>query len=982
MLLELRIAEEFRAERLTKLDAADWLRLVFDAQRELPISNAIIHQTRLADVLPPEPSPFSPKAMSDRRRVDYWRIALQAWIQRAGPETSRAEWQTGILLSAVLHGALVDVAKMNGLLDRVRNSEWPTVASGFAQYDFALPFQGLGNLHLQRWWPDPITELLILRTPTAGANLKTKQLRGAIVRLLKTHGVTAERWPKGLSDLVQGAATWWSERTAQIDVQGMRRKFAAHSIHARTWSRFHGIPQPPRPVRERGARGDSAGIAADEDAGLLDDAVLLHPWLAEASELLNKGDTDSARDDIARLLADNGGNPLAATYLGWLEFMLAGNSSTRDALALSTVRRWFSATVPRLLLVLGDDNPSSLSTEELEDYYAELAGECDPAAPIRDIKFGLREFHAYLVLRHRKTHMQSLAKVLGDDAGLLPVDANLINFDDYIGAREWFDQRLADGGDPDDVDVCKLVMAFAFRLGMRRMEILGLRLNDLHLVRGMVCLVRPHSERRLKTRSSKRLVPMHAFLDWRERKLLRAWLARRLREEKGLPPHSDFSPYLFALYDKGIRQVSVEGVTDRICEAIRSVTGDDNLFLHHLRHAFGTWTYLRLRAPDYPMIADHFDHLPETARAIRSGTRLRRLLLGRNESPSRVYVFAVARLLGHFGPAVSIAHYIHGNDLVLAAIVHREIAEVPASILVSASGMSRANAYAHLKVSAHQLAATAREQHRSNQAILADLVPSTPETKPVGRPRNPLPHTREPWLPLAKVRAVLHLFDEANRSIEEIAKQLRLDLDRIEKILCNAWRFGASLGLTRDANLLVRCPGKMRYAGEVALASELEQRLAALAVRAPRIYLDGLDLHLNHFNRQKHDVAFKGSKERIALERYLRFLASLGIDCTRVQWVVRQQSSADLPTWAAKLDASWLPSRLKRIAPPTQTKAGSYAQWLGVQIVDDAGDGLGMAMATTLFLARVAVVRTKVVSARVSMQVRLVNGEGLDSSPQ
>jgi len=68
VLLELRIAEEFRAERLTKLDAADWLRLVFDAQRELPISNAIIHQTRLADVLPPDSSPFSLKVRISAQR--------------------------------------------------------------------------------------------------------------------------------------------------------------------------------------------------------------------------------------------------------------------------------------------------------------------------------------------------------------------------------------------------------------------------------------------------------------------------------------------------------------------------------------------------------------------------------------------------------------------------------------------------------------------------------------------------------------------------------------------------------------------------------------------------------------------------------------------------------------------------------------------------------------------------------------------------
>jgi hypothetical protein len=40
-------------------------------------------------------------------------------------------------------------------------------AEGPGSVDFLMPLQGLGNHHLQRWWPDPVTELLLLRIPAA-----------------------------------------------------------------------------------------------------------------------------------------------------------------------------------------------------------------------------------------------------------------------------------------------------------------------------------------------------------------------------------------------------------------------------------------------------------------------------------------------------------------------------------------------------------------------------------------------------------------------------------------------------------------------------------------------------------------------------------------------------------------------------------------------------------------------------------------------
>ena len=163
--------------------------------------------------------------------------------------------------------------------------------------------------------------------------------------------------------------------------------------------------------------------------------------------------------------------------------------------------------------MLGNDDPRGMNTRELEDIYGELALEESPDHPVGRLAQGLSDFHFYLVRVHGKKHISKPSQVFGDDASRLPVDANLVSFDDYLEARSWLDTRLAEGADPDDTTTCQLVMAMAFRLGMRRMEIFGLRLNDIQVRKGMVCLVRPHPGRRLKTANSKRVIPIDAFFD-------------------------------------------------------------------------------------------------------------------------------------------------------------------------------------------------------------------------------------------------------------------------------------------------------------------------------------------------------------------------------------------------------------------------------------------------------------------------------------
>lgn len=954
--LESLVIEQYGRRLHSRLDVADWLRLLHDAENELIRNGSTLHTTRLAAFPTPQSSPFHPEAMRASQRVTLWRDAFGKWILSGSSGKTPDEWRAAIALSAVLYGALLDAAKVKGLHAMLDAPLDLNQAAGYSFIEFDMPFQGLGNHHLQRWFLDPLTELLVHRMPANDASQPASKLPAAIRQLLMSNGVDKGKCPSSIADLISSATTWWSCHAAQIDLHAIRRTFCTHSIHPRTAQRLFGYEAG----RRRLVDGNRAHTT-DGESGRLEDAHVLYAWLAESINLLDAPSLDVAQKNIETLLASKTNNDIARTYVGWLRFMLSGNSTSKSPLTLSTIRKRYVATTERLLAILGGTDPREMESAALEDIYAEIVLEDDPDRPTGALVQGISDFHAYLVRAHGKRHIAKPSQVFGDDAAFMPVDANLISFDDYLAAQFWLDARLADGADPDDTTICKLVMAMAFRLGLRRMEILGLRITDVQVRRGMVCLVRPHSGRRLKTTNSKRIIPIGAFFDWRERRLLKEWVARRQSEETrdNLPAGCVRSQYLFARVNgkSAEERVSVDGVVDRICRALRAVTGDRQIFLHHLRHAFSTWTYLRLRAPDHPMVVDFFTHLPETAKALRQGRRLRLLLRLPRTGSNRAHAHAVARLLGHSSPQVSMGHYVHSSDMILAAITHREIAQVPRAELIAASGLSAATAYRHLETSAHELVVAAKgEPVNQRSASASNPKENGPRECRKGRRANKHAHERPEWLSLEKVWSALHLSSNAGMEPARIAHQLGIGIDRVESILAEARLFGPLIGLNPGDTGLAPCPDKLRYERDKALAQELEARLARMALNSPERYAEGLTLHLEHFNRQKHDVVFRGPKEAKTLQRYLGFLGLLEIDRSRAQWVLRCAGcdAPSLPAWVGKIQARWVPARVKRIAPPSARKASSYSQWVGVQVIDEDGKGLGQAMAVVFFLARIA----------------------------
>ena len=133
-----------------------------------------------------------------------------------------------------------------------------------------------------------------------------------------------------------------------------------------------------------------------------------------------------------------------------------------------------------------------------------------------------------------------------------------------------------------------------------------------------------------------------------------------------------------------------------IHRVMREVTGDPTVHFHHLRHSSPSWNLLRLFLSDIKEPPELFSHLPKTQAFLATSKDFRKALYG-HDQPTRKHLYAIASLMGHSGPDISFAHYIHTSDLALAIALANRPGAVDETALVRYSGLPEATAYRLLK---------------------------------------------------------------------------------------------------------------------------------------------------------------------------------------------------------------------------------------------------------------------------------------------
>lgn len=955
--LEVSILEQCKGSR-SELSA--WLSLCYAAISEYNRQGHHLPVNDLSPFIAPACSPFAPDAIALGHAVPRWREKLHDWIRNQSADASRQSWQAATLLSAILHGALLDSTKIRKLLEYLTEYRPPAVAGPYANYTFNLPYQGLGDYHLQRWVLDPVTELLVWRQPVDGDPITEAQITSGIREIL------GETLPKksgqqNLTEVIRGATAWWSMRTAQIDIQTSSRRLISHGFHPTTWRRLTATQKVPGSSKDYRPRDQPR--ASGDPSSLSEELRLPHPWFAEVSDLLEENDIEHVIAACSDLRTKYAQQPSAQTYLGFLLSLLSERNSAGNDSKFSTAKGRFLATVSQLLGSLGDADPASLNLEQLEETYSEVSSDRDPSIPIVHLNNGLRDFHAYLRHHFKKGAIRNEEEVLGSEGSLRPVDASLISVDDYLQVQ----QQLTPEDPLPNVDhearTCRLVCMFAFRCGLRRMEIFGLRLEDIQLGRWPHLIIRPHKLRGLKTPNSKRVIPLRLFLSPAEMRALREWVAQRRSEVAELS--TDSQAFLFREFGSLSHETWINRIYKRIREEIRAATGDDDLYLHHLRHAFGTWNYMRLRVPELPMVLKQFERpdkgLDATIAFLKTGIRARRFLLGPISGPARGYAYAVARLLGHSSPSVSMGHYVHAADLFLGAIAWRESSTVPKAVYEAISCHKKTANYAYLKsesIDDHVngcieiLEANRKKSAKAGPYVTSLLLGKSQSTR--GRPPKIItPSDCETWVSFATCRNILEHAIHGTEPHEVLAQRFEFPPSDFAAALSLAAEWGSRICVAdKEEKRLLSLPSAPKTDQEIAFTKIQEERLYMLSMTDPELLIQGVTIHLRYFNISKKDVLFNGKHHQKDLQTYIRFIKSLNVPKSDLEWQLRTENDPpEYPAWSQPLIKKLHVENFRNLGSPSAKKRPlSYSDTIGILFLSPGGKRIGQFAAICAFL--------------------------------
>ena len=326
--------------------------------------------------------------------------------------------------------------------------------------------------------------------------------------------------------------------------------------------------------------------------------------------------------------------------------------STKRNKKISTVLRYLGAIGSYLITIFEDEEISDQEPAWFQALYEQVI---DSIATDKERSYALKtlgRFHTYLVKNHSLPNLENAFFSGKIGPAEYTVDANLITCTEFDRVKHTLGFNTPNRSRVATAAI--LIAILGFRCGLRRNEAYFLRVRDIHGDYYPEILIRPHSQRGLKSGSSARRIPLYLLLPRDELELLLAW-RDALSENKNAPLFSK-STLSTTMYKSG-------QIFAPIRIALHQVTGDKTLRYHHLRHSCITWLFVRLNGDGKDLRAESsfLDHAEFSDERV---LQLRKTLLN-NEVLGRKAAFATALLSGHTDPVTTFRSYIHICDFLL-----------------------------------------------------------------------------------------------------------------------------------------------------------------------------------------------------------------------------------------------------------------------------------------------------------------------------
>ncbi len=639
----------------------------------------------LAIRLTPPESPFVAKDSQPINKVAHgsiaaWLGAEKRWLSDLRPSpTLKTSNRNNIpvelvLFSAALHGGILSSDLIVGLYCALSDSKkFVHFTEKRIYVDIPVAWRGEPDKEIRRWYPDDAVVCLIARLSDANlfqGHINSKEayrilkvdfcnsLYASIRKGLKNRDVPDELLPASLSDFLARIALVLRSEIPAVMVGYATRTLDSRSLHSPSIDRIYG--GPAFEASESGESDDGDSVDTENSEAYSEEGLSgLEPaWMQQIRACFYGSNKKTTQERFSALKLES---PVGTRIIGFAERLLKHTSSSGNTLHLNSVKCCVLTVGRRLapLLEERDPNKSETAPDVLEDLYIQAIDNAakDSRAPVRlqgTISWALREFHSYLVAKRIGSPLND-ASVFRVRRGFLSVDASIASVEDVFAALEYIHYEPNSSWKAKARKAAQRLILIGFFAGLRTMEALDAPQRDFPGGKLLPIYVLPTPERNLKTANAARKIPVSTFIRPFEhlRKIVDDWAGAPIKSG-----HESAEKPLF-------ESISDDVVIPIINDALRSVTGNENLRYYSLRHSFASWTLTRLLLSQFPQIPNLFPHLPKTTEWLMQSKQFRRELYG-NDLVENDHAWAVAVLMGHSTPTVSFASYCHTLDILLA----------------------------------------------------------------------------------------------------------------------------------------------------------------------------------------------------------------------------------------------------------------------------------------------------------------------------
>ena len=855
--------------------------------------------TPASSYVPREKNRFTPERFKLINRYKRWRSQLKQTL--AINDLSPQEELGRILLSAVLNGGLISTHLMAGLHKALQQPDCIQLLNRQSYIRISASWLGHEDVEVRNWYPDPVTEALILRRTLTNEkdfdakgqqSTATKYLFGNIKALLRRTGIKSKQQPRTMTELLDSTALYLELRIPPFVAQYLKRKHLSHSLRASSLYRL-----ARRPTEGSQESTDLPGLdlsrwkkKAGRSQHFDNKNSAEVPWLTRLTDrevVKNPEHFINQLDTEIQHIAQQSRSSAEYLLLKWAHYLLVFGHEKKSSLSPTTIAGYLTSIGSRLVEYLDARPIKQLSASELEETYTQILDDIESRGHRIKVARALHHFQSYL---EKEVYVEPIDThgVLGIQSSPAPVDAQIIWVEEFKKLLDCLEISQLEKIHPDLVTITQILAILGYKCGLRRSEALKLRIVDLQGQAYPELLIRPHAKRRLKTSSSQRRLPLKLFLDADELKLLLDWKQKRFEhfkeQDNQLPDYRRKrcaklpDGFLFGIAEKNYDFVPEELVFPAIHKALREATQDPTVRYHHFRHSFASLTLMRLMVADQGLPEGFFEMQPETQTWLEQGEAMKEALYP-EQGPTRKHLHYVAAFLGHSSPNISLEHYIHLMDVISRHLIQKHLPP-DIDMLIAASGVAQSTAYRWCQKGTQEFIENLRWKYRD---LYPDLNPQAKQKNKIRKAETDAETLSDDrysfYKELSRLRNLIFSHEVHGMSELELSKRSGFSSELLGKVFNKSKkleRLKSSSNSTepllkllkrprnspQEAKSWIGIPAEISNDADQKMAKEMCALMYNYNLEHPDEFDSWLNLWLANTRKEKHWVIFKEQADK------------------------------------------------------------------------------------------------------------------------